>query len=77
MFVPGKPFRPSVIKLQLLGSFLSYKENEVLYMQTMCHIRNTLSSLQLTHGPSMLECLFLASLSYLVLYNTLAYYAHS
>jgi hypothetical protein len=40
-----------------------------------CPLHNTLFSLQLTNGPNKLECLFLASLSDLVQYNTLAHWA--
>jgi hypothetical protein len=58
--VSGVPFQPSVMQhSSLLGPFISYEEKE---NGPWGHIHNN-SFLQLTNGPSKLECLFIASLS--------------
>jgi hypothetical protein len=39
MFVPGKPFNPSLLQhCSLMGPFVSYKENEVLQIRSLAYL---------------------------------------
>ncbi len=45
VFVPNKPFQPSVMEDTLWGPFLSYEEKVVLWIQPQGHIQNSLFTL--------------------------------
>jgi hypothetical protein len=76
MFVPGKPFRPRVMKhSRSFGPFVSYGEIKVLLMWS--HIHNTSFTLKLTNEPNKLECFMTRGRNGLPVTNTTAYWAHS
>ncbi len=74
IFVPGKPYRSSVmLNSSLMALLISYKENEVLWIwwvPVIICIHNTSLSSQVKNGPNNLESFSVASLSQLVVCNT-------